>query len=89
MTSITLQPGHVSPRQLRQIHAGGTTLALAPGLLVSRATVQRIVDDDEVVYGINTDEPLAAPVGRLILTTKAVSLGAPERMARRPSEHFA
>ncbi|MBT9465991.1 histidine ammonia-lyase [Hydrogenophaga sp.] len=108
MASITLQPGHVSLRQLRRIHVGGTTLALAPetraGLLASQATVQRIVAHDEVVYGINTGfgklastkiapehlaelqrnlvlshsvgtgEPLAAPVVRLVLATKAVSL---------------
>ena len=103
-----LQPGHVSLRQLRQIHAGQIRLALAPetrpGLLAAQAMVQRIVDEDQVVYGINTGfgklastkigpdhladlqrnlvlshsvgtgEPLAAPVVRLVLATKAVSL---------------
>jgi histidine ammonia-lyase len=103
-----LHPGQVSLAMLRSIHAGGVHLGLAPearaGLLAAQATVQRIVDEDEVVYGINTGfgklastkiapdrladlqrnlvlshsvgtgEPLAAPVVRMILATKAVSL---------------
>ena len=107
-TFHTLRPGHVDLVLLRAIHAGGVQLALAPetraGLLASQATVQRIVTNDEVVYGINTGfgklastkiapdhltdlqrnlvlshsvgtgEPLAAPVVRLVLATKAVSL---------------
>ena len=43
---------------LRDVYAGGVTLALAPtaraGLLAAQAAVQRIVDEDQVVYGINT-----------------------------------
>lgn len=107
-TTHTLHPGHVSLAVLRSIHAGGVQLALAPearaGLLAAQAHVQRIVDEDQVVYGINTGfgklastkiahdrlaelqrnlvlshsvgtgEPLAAPVVRVILATKAVSL---------------
>ena len=108
MTTITLSPGHVGLSQLRQIHDGNVTLALAPEtrthLEASHAVVQRIVDNDEVVYGINTGfgklastriapdqlaqlqrnlvlshsvgtgEPMAAPVVRLVLATKALSL---------------
>ncbi|HSV54764.1 MAG TPA: histidine ammonia-lyase, partial [Burkholderiaceae bacterium] len=110
MTATThiLHPGQVSLAVLRNIYAGGVQLALAPearaGLLAAQATVQRIVDEDQVVYGINTGfgklastkiahdrlaelqrnlvlshsvgtgEPLAAPVVRVILATKAVSL---------------
>ncbi|ABE42996.1 histidine ammonia-lyase [Polaromonas sp. JS666] len=60
MTTSThiLHPGRVSLALLRSIHAGGVQLALAPearaGLLAAQATVQRIVDEDQVVYGINT-----------------------------------
>jgi histidine ammonia-lyase len=108
ISTHTLHPGHVSLALLRSIYAGGVQLALAPearvGLLASQATVQRIVDEDQVVYGINTGfgklastkiapdrladlqrnlvlshsvgtgEPLPAPVVRMILATKAVSL---------------
>ncbi len=56
-----LQPGGVNLATLRRIHAGGAALGLltmAPearaGLLASRAAVQRIVAEDQVVYGINT-----------------------------------
>lgn len=56
--TITLQPGQVSLAQLRRIHAGGVPLALDPsaqaGMRAAQATVQRIVDEDQVVYGINT-----------------------------------
>jgi histidine ammonia-lyase len=56
--AIVLTPGHVDLALLRRIHAGGVTLALAPsttpGMLAAQAAVQRIVDNDEVVYGINT-----------------------------------
>lgn len=106
--TLMLMPGHVDLALLRRIHAGGVTLALDPattaGMLAAQAAVQRIVDNDEVVYGINTGfgklastrigndhlaelqrnlvlshsvgtgEPLAAPVVRLVLATKAVSL---------------
>ncbi|WP_225781965.1 histidine ammonia-lyase [Xenophilus sp. Marseille-Q4582] len=57
-TALTLTPGAVSLAALRRIHAGGVTLALhaatrAP-MEAAQATVQHIVDNDEVVYGINT-----------------------------------
>jgi len=57
-TSITLDPGHVTLAQLRRIHAGGVRLQLdgaaQAGMRAALATVQRIVDEDQVVYGINT-----------------------------------
>jgi histidine ammonia-lyase len=108
MSTLTLHPGQVTLAQLRSIHAGNIQLRLAPeahaGMLAAQATVQRIVDQDQVVYGINTGfgklastkiapdhladlqrnlvlshsvgtgEDLSAPVVRLILATKAVSL---------------
>jgi len=57
-TTITLDPGHVTLAQLRHIHAGGVQLTLDPsaqaGMQAALATVQRIVEEDQVVYGINT-----------------------------------
>ena len=57
-SSLTLDPGHVSLAQLRTIHSGGVQLALnaatAAPMLAAQAAVQRIVEHDEVVYGINT-----------------------------------
>ncbi|MBS0344003.1 MAG: histidine ammonia-lyase [Proteobacteria bacterium] len=57
-TTVTLDPGHVNLALLRRIHAGGVQLQMAAstaeGLLAAQAAVQRIVDHDEVVYGINT-----------------------------------
>jgi histidine ammonia-lyase len=57
-TTITLDPGHVTLAQLRRIHAGGVQLRLDPsaqaGMRAALATVQRIVEEDQVVYGINT-----------------------------------
>ncbi|WP_119964008.1 histidine ammonia-lyase [Simplicispira lacusdiani] len=57
-TPITLDPGHVTLAQLRRIHAGAAPLALdasaQAGMRDALATVQRIVDEDQVVYGINT-----------------------------------
>ncbi len=56
--AITLDPGHVTLAQLRRIHAGGVQLTLdvsaQAGMRAALATVQRIVDEDQVVYGINT-----------------------------------
>jgi len=59
--TLTLQPGDVHLATLRRIHAGGAALGhlvMAPearaGLLASQAAVQRIVAEDQVVYGINT-----------------------------------
>ncbi|MDQ7974691.1 MAG: histidine ammonia-lyase [Rhodocyclaceae bacterium] len=58
LTALTLDPGRVSLAQLRAIHAGGVRLALdaatAAPMQAAQAVVQRIVDHDEVVYGINT-----------------------------------
>ena len=55
---ITLHPGRVTLAELRRIHAGPVQLVLdvsaRAGLQKSLATVQRIVDEDQVVYGINT-----------------------------------
>lgn len=56
--TVTLIPGQVDLALLRRIHAGGITLQLAAstaeGMQAAQAAVQRIVDHDEVVYGINT-----------------------------------
>ena len=107
-TSLTLDPGHVSLAELRNIHSGNVRLdlseATAAPMHAAQKVVRRIVENDEVVYGINTGfgklastrighdhlaelqrnlvlshsvgtgEPLAAPVVRLVLATKAVSL---------------
>src|SRR5450830_1794992 len=105
---LLLEPGRVSLAQWRRIAAGGLTLRLhesaRAGLLAAQRCVQRIVDEDQVVYGINTGfgklastriaherlaelqrnlvlshsvgtgEPLPAPVVRMVLASKAVSL---------------
>ena len=56
--TITLVPGAVTLAELRRIHAGNVTLQLDSGALAgmqaAQAVVQRIVDEDQVVYGINT-----------------------------------
>lgn len=106
--TVVLVPGAVTLSQLRDVYQGQVKLALAPearsGMLPSQATVDQIVADDQIVYGINTGfgklastkiapnrlaelqrnlvlshsvgtgDPLAAPVVRMILATKAVSL---------------
>jgi histidine ammonia-lyase len=55
---LTLHPGKVTLADLRRIHAAPVALRLDPaaraGMQASQATVQRIVDEDQVVYGINT-----------------------------------
>ena len=57
-SSLTLLPGHVSLAVLRSIYAAPVQLSLDPSaralMQASLATVQRIVDEDQVVYGINT-----------------------------------
>ncbi|MFT4266567.1 MAG: histidine ammonia-lyase [Xenophilus sp.] len=57
-TALILQPGRVDLATWRRIHEGGATLALAGPTLAAmqaaQAAVQRIVEHDEVVYGINT-----------------------------------
>ena len=57
-SSLTLLPGHVSLAALRSIYAAPVQLSLDPSaralMKASLATVQRIVDEDQVVYGINT-----------------------------------
>jgi histidine ammonia-lyase len=106
---LILDPGQVTLAELRRVYRGQARIALVPGtreaLMASRATVQRIVDEDQVVYGINTGfgklantriahdrlaelqrnlvlshsvgtgDPLPDGVVRLVLATKAVSLG--------------
>ncbi|WGT64058.1 histidine ammonia-lyase [Variovorax paradoxus] len=106
--TLTLTPGKVDLAMLRRIQAGGVRLALDPsvqsGMASAEAAVRHIVENDQVVYGINTGfgklastrigndhlaelqrnlvlshsvgtgEPLAAPVVRMVLATKAVSL---------------
>ena len=56
--AINLVPGAVTLAELRRIHAGGVTLQLdssaLAGMQAAQAVVQRIVDEDQVVYGINT-----------------------------------
>ena len=56
--TAVLKPGAVDLPLLRRIHAGGITLALdasvTAGMQAAQATVQDIVDNDKVVYGINT-----------------------------------
>jgi histidine ammonia-lyase len=103
-----LTPGAVDLAMLRRVQAGGVRLSLDPsvrdGMARAQAVVQDIVNNDQVVYGINTGfgklastriandhlaelqrnlvlshcvgtgEPLAAPVVRLVLATKAISL---------------
>src|SRR3954447_17804369 len=57
-TPINLTPGAVDLATLRRVHAGGAQLALDPaarvGLLAAQATVGKIVQSGDVVYGINT-----------------------------------
>ncbi len=57
-TSIVLRPGHVTLADLRAIAAGGVRLTLdaaaLPAMHAAQAAVDRIVEADEVVYGINT-----------------------------------
>ena len=56
--ALVLTPGQVDLALLRRIHAGSVTLALDPstdaGMRAAQAAVKHIVDNDEVVYGINT-----------------------------------
>ena len=56
--AITLVPGTVTLAELRRIHAGNVTLQLdssaLAGMQAAQSAVQRIVDEDQVVYGINT-----------------------------------
>ncbi|MCD2513894.1 histidine ammonia-lyase [Comamonas endophytica] len=103
-----LRPGTVDLALLRRVHAGGVALRLdpdaRPAMLASQRAVQRIVNEDRAVYGINTGfgrlastriarerlaalqrnlvlshsvgtgAPLADPVVRLVLATKAMGL---------------
>ncbi|GKS85794.1 histidine ammonia-lyase [Acidovorax sp. SUPP1855] len=56
--TLVLHPGRVTLGELRRLSAGGVRLSLDPaaqaGMQASLATVQRIVEEDQVVYGINT-----------------------------------
>src|SRR4051812_2581203 len=58
LTSLTLKPGQVDLAMLRRIQAGGVQLSLdasvLDGMRKAEAAVQHIVENDEVVYGINT-----------------------------------
>ncbi|MGN1055317.1 MAG: histidine ammonia-lyase [Comamonas sp.] len=55
---ITLEPGCVTLQQLRTLAQGGVALRLHPqayeDMRAAQAHVQHIVDEDQVVYGINT-----------------------------------
>jgi histidine ammonia-lyase len=57
-TTLTLVPRSVDLATLRRIHAGGVRIDLdasaRAGIVAAQATVRRIVEDGEVVYGINT-----------------------------------
>lgn len=65
----TLTPGHVSLATLREIYHGNVTLALDPqaigGVERAQQTVEAIVNQGDVVYGINTG------FGKLAQTTIA------------------
>jgi len=56
--TVLLKPGAVDLALLRRIHAGGVALALDASaterMRAAQAAVQDIVDNDKVVYGINT-----------------------------------
>ncbi|WP_159916437.1 histidine ammonia-lyase [Pantoea sp. 18069] len=56
--TLLLHPGQVGLAALRRVHAGNARLRLDPAchgaMRASQAAVQRIVDEDQVVYGINT-----------------------------------
>ncbi len=58
LNPLVLSPGKVDLATLRKIYSGGVALALDPStqkpMLDALAAVQHIVDNDEVVYGINT-----------------------------------
>jgi len=55
---LLLSPGKVTLADVRRIYRNQVSLALAPetraGILAAQRVVQRIVDEDSVVYGINT-----------------------------------
>ncbi|CAB5681739.1 Histidine ammonia-lyase [Delftia tsuruhatensis] len=57
-TALTLEPGQVSLAQLRSIQQGGVQLSMSAAayerMRAAQAHVQHIVDEDQVVYGINT-----------------------------------
>ena len=57
-SELLLCPGRVGLAELRRVHAGSVRLQLDPNALAamqtSQTTVQRIVDEDQLVYGVNT-----------------------------------
>lgn len=57
-TALMLEPGQVSLAQLRSIQQGGVQLSMSAQacerMRAAQAHVQHIVDEDRVVYGINT-----------------------------------
>ncbi|GAA4878417.1 histidine ammonia-lyase [Ferrimonas pelagia] len=64
MLQLQLTPGSLTLRQLRQISREGVTLSLSdaayPAIDASAAAVQQVLDQDRVVYGINTGFGLLA-----------------------------
>ena len=56
--TLALLPGQVTLAELRSIAGGGVRLSLdaaaLPAMQAAQATVDRIVEEDQVVYGINT-----------------------------------
>ncbi len=108
MTTIHLDPGHLTLDHLNAIHAGVCQLVLPEaargGVRASHAMVKAAAEGDAPVYGVNTGfgklankridkdqlatlqrnlirshsvgvgEPLAAPIMRLMMATKAASL---------------
>lgn len=57
-STLELRPGQVTLAQLRAIQGGGVQLSMAASaydaMRAAQAHVQHIVDEDQVVYGINT-----------------------------------
>ena len=64
MLKVEINPGHLSLKQLRQIHAEPVQLSLSPDCLerINRATatVHQVIDQGRVVYGVNTGFGLLA-----------------------------
>jgi histidine ammonia-lyase len=64
MNHITIQPGKLSLRQLRDINRAPVTLTLAEdaknNIIASAKIVQKVLDEGRVVYGINTGFGLLA-----------------------------
>ena len=56
--TLTLKPGRIPLDALRTIHAGDVAVAIDPAwrdrVEAARRTVERVVDEDAAVYGVNT-----------------------------------